>query len=201
VQSFPQSGTSIGFKGGITLPNVTFESQLKDIEFETSNNWGFNGGFFVDMISNGSYTLSSELYFNQTFVKIKAVRKFSQITNNVDYKVEYLAYGLISKYYFSKTEIKPYAFAGPNLAFYLDHRPTSSTYAIPEGTLIQITDNINKVVFSIALGAGIDFKASKKTSIFVESQFIPGLMNTYADYDVSAKTNSVEIKTGFKINL
>ena len=201
IFSFSQSNISVGFKGGITLPNVSYENHLKDVTIEISNNLGFNGGIFADILKAGQFVLSTELYFNQSIVNIKASRVFPQVTNNIDYKAEFLVYGLFSKYYFTKSIIKPYIFAGPNLSFYIDHRPTSSSYAIPEASLIQITDNINKVVFSIALGAGLDFKTSKKTSIFVESQFAPGVINTYKSDDVSAKTNAVEIKTGFKINL
>ncbi len=197
---FSQSIYSVGFKAGISIPNVSIDNKLQNTNIEISNKIGFNAGIFVNILSAGQFKLSSELYYNQNFVNVKSSYTYSQFVNSTDYKVEYIAYGLISKYHFTKSSIKPYIFAGPNLSFYIADGPISSTYSIPNGTLIQITDNINKTIFSISLGGGVEFKVSKKTSIIAETQFIPGLMNTYEEASISAKTNSLEFKTGLIIN-
>jgi len=200
ISLFSQSNFSGGFKFGVSLPNVSLNNKLQNTNIEISNKLGFNTGIFVNTISAGAYYLSSEIYYNQSFVNVKTSYLYSQSMENIDYKVEYIVYGLISKFHFTNSLIKPYLFAGPTLSFYISDNPTSSSFTIPGATLIKISDNLNKTIFSISIGAGFEIKVSNKLSVLAEGQFVPGVMNSYEEASISAKTNSLEFKCGIKIN-
>lgn len=197
-----QSLKGYGFKAGLTFSKYRFEGIAPNGSVKSSIAQGFNAGLFLDIYKNGKFFVSSELVYDQSRSDIEV--NYKDNSGNVrflatyKYKIEYLNYSLNFRYEYGKSSIVPYLFAGPKLNFYLADGPGIEDDVNGRDQL-KIHDNLKKFILSASIGIGIEIKVEKKMSFLVESNYSPGIFNTYDDDVISAKNDIFEFKAGCRI--
>jgi hypothetical protein len=203
-----QSTEGYGFKGGISLPFVTLDynsnpSPAYTVKIDAQNKIGLSAGIFADVYRANRFLLSSEMYYDQVFVNLRYTEDYNSggIVNQYssDYKIDYLAFGLIARLDFGKNNFLPYAFTGIRFGFYLSDNFTNTSQEFPTGLLLRVSDNLKRLLPSVACGVGAEIRTSDKVSVFGEASFSPGILRMFEFSGISASTNPIAFKTGLRI--
>lgn len=205
VQTSLSQEKGYGFKGGITL-SYFYDNSLQsysnfNVDFSTGA--GLSAGAFVDMINNGNFVISSELYFNRKVASAKLVTDNPYIINilpkgGVDFHIDYLVYGTPFKYYLKTKNIKPYFYLEPRVNFFLGDNIKGVSDTISKSSSDIVSESLTRFGFGLSGGAGTEILLNKGLSLLFEIQFSPDLFDTYYSDDFSVRSNSLEFRTGLK---
>jgi hypothetical protein len=168
---FAQHNLSIGIKGGVIN---SFAPK------NYSNRLGICIGGFANIKLTERLSFQPEILYSSKGYKINEVEIHTaqgQLVGDVDfiYKFNYIEVPLLLKASCGKTH-KPYLLAGAVPSFLI-----SASFKDATGSHdIKAT---NKVDLGLLIGAGIDFKLSERTYIFIEPRFNYGVVSYIGNFN------------------
>ena len=116
-------------------------------------------------------------------------------------KLNYIEIPILLKLGFSSTAVKPYFFAGPQIAINLSAANNKTGGIAPSNT--DVSSNISGSDFGILLGSGIEFAANKKLDLFAKFGYAVGLSNIFKNSpnNETIKNNGIHITAGIMIGI
>jgi len=197
-----QTKISFGGRAGLSFSNLSFDPDIPS-NVTKSSRTGFKFGALAEigfipmlavqiepMYATGGAQLSGPLYSNG----------FNSVSGNITYKLSYLEIPILLKVKIpiEKSNIIPYAFLGPNIAFVLSSKELDEPngYASNE---INLKDQTSSINFALDFGAGAGFSVNKQTTIMLDVRYSLGLANLLTDKGKQASGYNSVKTTGFQI--
>jgi opacity protein-like surface antigen len=187
-----KAGTSIA-KQIVSNPTAYISvNETHDINNDIQYKFGLTFGIFKEF--EIAHNFNSHIAVN--YVRKGAITK-DEFNNTVSYlhdNIDFLSAELTGKYRILDSKFSPYTLLGLRVDFFLSQDVFSKE---ANGNEIDFgsSSNTKKTVFGATVGAGVEYKASKQYSIFLETTFNPDLTDIYNDYQ-QVHGQSFDIRTG-----
>lgn len=192
-----KAGTSIA-KQYITYPtNVISIGNRYDPNNDMKYKAGLTFGLFkeIDIVENLKTQIGIN-YARKGYISKGTTEISPEDPVNITTNIDFITSEIYAKYDILNKDIKPYLLAGLRLDFYI-----SLKKYYDDGTelIYKSLSNNNDIILGASFGAGVEFKTSKLTNLFIEATFNPDI--TYLieyDYDYKYRGRSFDIRTGIK---
>jgi len=199
---FINRSVSSGFKAGTSIAKQIVSNptdyisvnETHDINNDIQYKFGLTFGIFKEFEIAHNFNTQ----FAVNYVRKGAITK-NEFNNTVSYlhdNIDFLSTEITGKYKILDSKLSPYAILGLRLDFLLSQDVFSRE---ANGNEIDFgsSSNTKNTVFGATLGAGVEYKASKQYSLFLEATFNPDLTDVYNDFQ-QVHGQSFDIRTGIK---
>lgn len=198
---------SIGFKGGMTMSEMSFSPSVKQ-----SFNNGTTGAVTFRYTEEKLFGLIAEIGWAQRGWK----EKFEDSPCQYSRSLTYLKLPLLTHIYFGSPRFKCFVNLGPEFDFMIsenissnfDYRDPLKAEGFPsEARMTQqmAMDIKNKFDYGITGGVGIEFYLTPRNSVTLEGRYYFGLGNIFpaakADTFSASRNTSIEITLGYNFRL
>ena len=198
---------SVGFKGGMTLSEMSFSPSVKQSFTE-----GSTGAVTFRYVEEKLFGLIAELGWSQRGWK----EKFEESPCRYSRALTYMHLPLLTHIYFGSPRFKCFFNLGPEFAYMIADKITANfDYRDPyhaEGfpTKARMTEQLamevkNKFDYGIVGGFGIEFYVTPRNSVTLEVRYYFGLGNIFpaakADTFSASRNTSIEVTLGYNFRL
>ena len=207
AQSHYKPHLSVGFKGGMTMSEMSFSPSVKQ-----SFNNGTTGAVTFRYTEEKLFGLIAEIGWAQRGWK----EKFEDSPCQYSRSLTYLKLPLLTHIYFGSPRFKCFVNLGPEFDFMIsenissnfDYRDPLKAEGFPsEARMTQqmAMDIKNKFDYGITGGVGIEFYLTPRNSVTLEGRYYFGLGNIFpaakADTFSASRNTSIEITLGYNFRL
>lgn len=187
-----KAGTSIA-KQIVSSPTAYISvNETHDINNDIQYKFGLTFGIFKEF--EIAHNFNTQIAVN--YVRKGAITKdeFNSTVSYLHDNIDFLSTEITGKYKILDSKLSPYAILGLRLDFFLSQDVFSRE---ANGNEIDFgsSSNIKNTVFGATLGTGVEYKASKQYSLFLEATFNPDFTDIYNDFQ-QVHGQSFDIRTG-----
>jgi hypothetical protein len=158
---------------------------------------GYSLGIFTEIsiwknfyfLGDLSYTQKGSKYQIFGTRRIPEEPGFEVIEYNFDNKLEYISSLLAVGYKIRLEFLNPYFLIGPRIDYLINGKHILNE----PRPLEKRTDNLEKIIFGLSMGAGVEFSQWFPFNILLEFVYSPDFSNSYADGSTEIRNSSYEI--------
>ena len=192
-----------GVKLGTSIANQTSNLFSSDLYYK----FGFTGGVFkeshifekLNIVTGINYVQKGAL---DPFIRTSETGQYLG-TDYIHRNINYVSLEVLAKYDGNTSIISPYILAGVRMDIFVSAKNVLNGEELPL-TAYNYPINNNRI-FGGTIGMGIDYRFSKKYSVFIESTYNPDFSFNkmsesllYVGNDWEVKNYSFDIRTGIK---
>ena len=191
---------SIGFRGGISLPELSLNSDgyysLFYDDIETPVFMGSTLGAICEIKLHQNFALQPELMYLQKGSKVLIPGYYYYNSGNEETKLRlnYLELPILAKGMFGNESVTGYATLGPSLGYAITGYLTQ--FGVKETLDDNDWDGFNRFEVSVSFGVGAGL-ALGEGQAFVDLRYLLGLNNIIVDFEDSAKHRVIGITVGY----
>jgi len=215
--------TTIGIKGGLSIPNLTSGSTSNPLNSGYSSRLGPDAAVFADFHIAGIFSIQPQVEYSSQGGKKDGLQAFPNSSGagptyfyanyNSETKLDYLLIPVMAKVHFKLGEkLKFYVMAGPQVGFLLSAKQVNSgnspIYEDPQGTTpispsesfdttANVKNSLNSINFGVEGAIGFSYKIGNN-SVFVEGGGNYGFINIQKNSaDGENNTGAASVTLGY----
>lgn len=175
---------TIGVMAGVNYGKVSSDPEPQGITLDYKV--GFLAGGFLGIAVNDVFSVEPQAFYAQKGAKVSG----SGVEGSV--KIGYIEVPLLGKFWIpSESQVKPFIFAGPYVAFKVRCKVDGTAFAGTSTDCDQTSEiNLKSTDFGATGGAGLEFRAGKQV-VRVDARYDFGL----TDINDDSSTDNTKIKT------
>jgi hypothetical protein len=184
IDANAQGKIALGLKAGINLANVSLDPAP---DATKSARMGFLFGGIFEYTLNNMIALQAQPAYCQRGGVLEGTVFGESVKSTT--KLDYLEIPLLVKLTFGSAEMKPYVFAGPNIAILLSAKTKAEVGANTQEEDIDKA-NLNSTDMGLDIGAGIGYWLKADMGIFLDARYSLGLT------DIDKQSSDYTVKSG-----
>ncbi|MBI5216506.1 MAG: PorT family protein [Ignavibacteriae bacterium] len=163
----------------------------------SSTKWraGFNIGAYVEFFDTHSFTLVSQLEYEQKGMVEEIVNTEDDPVilreKDINSRLDYLSVPLLGKIYFSGKSLTPFFLAGPRVDFFLGYNSDDNFFN-------PVYDEFKKMVFGGTLGCGVEIPKILISELLVEIRYNADFTDSYNSPLLTVRNNAFDFWVGVK---
>jgi len=192
---------AFGVRAGLNFSNLSFDPDIPS-QITKSSRTGFMFGALAEIGFTPMLAIQVEPMYATGGAQISGplfVNGFTPVNGKETFKISMLEIPILLKFKIPISgSVKPYVFAGPNIAFVTSSKELDEPNGFASNE-IDLKDFVTSTNFSIDFGAGAGFNLTPLTVIMLDVRYSLGLSNALTDKGkLNVGFNSVK-STGFQI--
>lgn len=172
---------SWGLKAGANFANALLAPDLPP-GFSKSARAGFLGGAVLQARFSELFSVRLEALYTQKGFEV------SSATGRATYRLDYVELPLTAAATFGSGPLRPYVFAGPNVAFRV-----SADVETESGTA-DFKDQTRATDIALDVGAGLHYRLKGGTGLLLEGRYSVGLVNVFETGPAGGTVNTRDLK-------
>jgi hypothetical protein len=191
IDASAQGKIALGLKAGVNFANAALDP---NDWAKKSARMGFLFGGIVEYTINSMVALQAQPAYCQRGVVLEETSRGTDIKATL--KLDYFEIPLLVKLTFGSTELKPYVFAGPNVAILLSAKNKLEVGGNTQEEDIE-KDTFSSTDMGLDIGAGIGYWLKSNMGLFLDARYSLGLTDVdNSAVDATYKSGDIKITAG-----